>query len=84
MPLACKNCGSTNLHAEVTVKDYYPLAARRGSIKVGNRIISQMAVKDAWELEDGKPKGRKEPIICFDCEARYAYIVETNQLEPIA
>lgn len=77
----CLVCGSSDLQAEVTLVAYYPLTARHGSIKVGNRVINQIEVKHAWDGEERATKARKGPIICIQCETRHVYITATGALE---
>lgn len=59
----CRECGSENLVAHITLSYEMPLAARSGSIKIGGSKITAVDAKLKWEEQ----KPLRGPVYCGSC-----------------
>lgn len=84
MARVCKVCGSDQLLCEIVITKYLPLAARGGSVKVGQAKVTKLDLQEAWDREDGKDRKVKSPVICEACGTRYEYhVADADPLKQI-
>lgn len=74
--MKCPVCDSKELVAFVTIRKVLELTQRGGSVKVGGVKVSQVDIKNVWDLNQGtkKPRTIKGPIQCVECGSDLFYV----------
>jgi hypothetical protein len=71
----CRECGSEQLLAKITLSYELPLAARSGSIKIGGNSVTAFDFKQAWE----KQAPLRGPVFCGSCGTEH--FLDTREKE---